>query len=77
MQKLKNKITFPLTCLVMKIKCLIFTPKQSFENNVDLLLISITKYSYYNLIKYCNIFMTNKTKHHEKKTFLFSILHIR
>ena len=37
--------------------------------NIDLLILLNTRNLHYILIKYFNRFMTNKTKHHDKKHF--------
>ena len=41
-----------------------YTLKQSFEINVDLLLLSISENSHFVLIRYFNRFVTNTTKNH-------------
>ena len=61
MQKEKNKIIFPLVCLVMKIK------NQTLF--VDLLLLLNSKIFRYALIKYFDRFMTN-IKYHVKNIFV-------
>lgn len=47
----------------------IYSPKQSFEKHVNLLLLSNYKNSHYVLIEDFDRFMTNKTKHNDKKYF--------
>ena len=47
----------------------IYTSKETSEKHIDLLILLNTRNLHYILIKYFNRFMTNKTKHHDKKHF--------
>lgn len=55
----------------------IYNSKQIFEKHVNLLLSSNSTNSDYVLIRDFDIFLTNKTKHHGKKTFFLIFLLIQ
>ena len=61
MQKQKNKIIFPLACLVVKIehRTIFILQNKFFKWHDDLSLVSNTKNSHYVLSKDFDIFMTN------------------
>ena len=65
MQKWKNKIIFPLLCLIMKIKHhTVFILRNKLLRNIDLFLLWNSKNFHYVLIKDFDSFMTTKAKHH-------------
>ena len=69
--RLKYKMIFVLTCLVMKMSWFypIFISKQKFESSMDILLLIKDDQSHYVYIKDFNTFMFHKTKNKNKKWF--------